>query len=470
MATRKEIRVNPMTRVNGAMEIEVIVENKVVIDAKAKSLNYRGMELMMRGRSPLDAIYFTQRLCGICSTAHSTASVTALEDAMGIEPNNNDKMIRDFMHSAEFLQNHLRHIYQHVVPDYVNSEKIYNVYPIKNKYNRIPDDVCTRIAHNYYESIMFSRGAHEIIAELGGKVPHNQGMIPGGVNTEITMTKYLRIKAALKSIKKFIYNEMLQDLQDIAKYFPEYYKNGKGPENFMSFGYMHQYQDDLSYLKPYVTIRGKEEPLDINKITEEVSHSWINTDKEVMEADYRVSESYDIAKPSAYSWCRAPRYKGETMEVGPLARCLRTGAYSLGISTMDRNLARVYELMEISKIMEELLEGIEVKETQKWSYNIPKYAKGKGLIDTTRGALGHWIEIREGKVYNYSIITPSAWYLSPMDKKGVKGALENALIGCEIEDVNNPMEIGRIVRSYDPCISCACHVSGDIKPITIRVV
>lgn len=104
------------------------------------------------------------------------------------------------------------------------------------------------------------------------------------------------------------------------------------------------------------------------------------------------------------------------------------------------------------------------------SYDIPLTAKGKGLLDTVRGSLGHWINIEDKKIMNYDIITPSGWNLSPQDSKGVKGVLEKALIGTPIYDTEHPVEIGRIVRTFDPCVSCATHViSNEFSPIEIRI-
>lgn len=104
-------------------------------------------------------------------------------------------------------------------------------------------------------------------------------------------------------------------------------------------------------------------------------------------------------------------------------------------------------------------------------YEFPQVARGKGLIDTTRGALGHWVSIDNQGIKNYGIITPTTWNLSPEDSRGVKGVIEKSLVGTLIQDIKNPVEIGRIVRSFDPCVSCATHVFGNgHSPIEIRVV
>lgn len=138
---------------------------------------------------------------------------------------------------------------------------------------------------------------------------------------------------------------------------------------------------------------------------------------------------------------------------------------------MDRTTARVLEVRKIIEIMAGLLERVQLQPARQGRYEFPNEARGKGLIDTTRGALGHWVAIQNQRFRNYEIITPTSWNLSPEDSRSFKGVVEKALIGTKIEDLTNPVEIGRIVRSFDPCVSCATHVLSDrYAPIQIRIV
>ncbi|MBV1820220.1 nickel-dependent hydrogenase large subunit [Clostridium cochlearium] len=205
------------------------------------------------------------------------------------------------------------------------------------------------------------------------------------------------------------------------------------------------------------------------EITENVHYSWYKSDKESITPEEAYIEG-DVYKKGAYSRVKAPRYNGYAMEVGPLARMWLSGEYTRGISTMDRTIARVLETKKICNIIENLLNNIKPQSANQKIYKVPNKAKGIGLRDTTRGALGHWINIEEEKIKNYTIITPSTWNLSPQDSYGVKGVVEEALIGTYIKDVKNPVEIGRIVRTFDPCISCATHVISDENfDINIRI-
>lgn len=128
---------------------------------------------------------------------------------------------------------------------------------------------------------------------------------------------------------------------------------------------------------------------------------------------------------------------------------------------MDRIVARTLETEKILRIINQLINRVELTPNNQQSYIMPDSAQGAGLIDTTRGALGHWINIKNQVIEHYNIITPSVWNLSPKDDNGEPGVIEKALIGTTLMDVDNPVEIGRIVRSYDPCVSCATHVLRD---------
>ena len=165
-----------------------------------------------------------------------------------------------------------------------------------------------------------------------------------------------------------------------------------------------------------------------------------------------------MKKSGAYSWVKAPRYRGLPYEVGPLARMWLCGDYRNGISAMDRTLARVLEAKKITNIMLILLDNLVPGVCVQKEYEIPQSAYGAGMIDTTRGALGHWVRIENKVISLYQIITPSAWNLSTRDRNNLPGPGEKAIIGTMIRNSNIPVELGRIIRSFDPCVSCATHV------------
>lgn len=456
---KKIITIDPVTRVSGFLEINTEVENNIVTNAKTSGLLFRGFEKMLKGRPPLDAVYFTERICGICSTSHAAASSLALQDALKITVNTNDLYLRDLIHGFEFLQNHLRQFYFFTVPDYV---KLPNVSPISpEQYNdfRLPESLNKSIEENYIKNIEFSRLAHEGLAVLGGKAPHNHGIFPGGVTVNIDSYKIEKVKSIISKIKEFVNTSMVQDMGIISKYYEDYFQKGESYSNYMSFGLFSDYTDsEISYVKPAVLIGGKKQSIDTDSITENIAYSWFVSDADTKRPGMEAAEEVNLKKTKSYTFIKAPRYNGLPMEGGPLARLMITGEYTRGNSCMDRNAARVMETQKVINIMENLTKRVELRKSSQRVYSIPDSATGVGLIDTIRGALGHWLQIENKVIKHYDIITPTGWNLSPKDENEVHGPAERALIGTTLSSDENTPELGRIIRSFDPCISCATHV------------
>jgi len=472
---KSRITIDPITRISGFLEIEVEVDQNKIVDARSSGLLFRGFEKMLRGKTPFDAIYFTERICGICSTAHAYASTVAIENAFNINCPEEAHIIRDIIHGSEFLQNHIRHFYLFIVPDYVKLPEISGLYQSHNIDFRLPDNLSKKIQNNYIESLQYGRMSHEALAVLGGKAPHNHGIFVGGMNGSINASELIKLKSLLQDIKQFVNNNMIEDANIIADYYKDYFNKGVSFGNFMSYGlYNSTSEKALTYVESGVLINKKLYPFDSSKISESIYSSWYEGNLiENIPGEKTIDEN--SSKEKAYSWIKAPRYEGYSMEVGPLARMIISGKYNKGIAAMDRILARVLETKIVIEIMEEKIDRLaELLKNKAPSnavnFDIPISAKGKGLIDTVRGSLGHWINIEDKKIMNYDIITPSGWNLSPQDSKGVKGVLEKALIGTTIQDNKNPVEIGRIVRTFDPCVSCATHViSNNFSPMEIRI-
>ncbi len=470
----EKIIVNPVTRISGFMEIEVHVENNVVVDAQTKGLLLRGFEQMLVGRSPFDAVYFTQRICGICSTAHAMASSLALEDALHIQVSEQGKYLRDILHGCEFLQNHIRHFYQYTVPDYV---KLPTVHPLDNEHDdyRLPEKINKRISDNYFKSLKVSRLAHEMLSVLGGKAPHNHGIFVGGIAAAATTDKIIKMKSLLQEILVFINEQMLPDAYSIAEYYPDYFKMGNSFGNLLSFGVFNHYKElGTLYVDPLVFTVNKDgkggiiKPFNQKNLTENIDYSWYKGAKNEY-TPTEITTTPDMSNPKAYSWVKAPRYNNLPYEVGPLARLWLTGEYRNGLSAMDRTLARAIEAKKIAEILTILLDSLLPNIFVQEKYEAPQHAEGSGLIDTTRGALGHWLKIENKVISFYQIITPSAWDFSTRDTN-YRGTAEEAVIGTKIRDMKQPVELGRILRSFDPCMSCATHVySPGHETTTIRI-
>ncbi|HJV46805.1 MAG TPA: nickel-dependent hydrogenase large subunit [Bacillota bacterium] len=466
---KKRIVINPLTRISGFMEIDVTLEQNKIVDVKTKGNIFRGFEQIMVGRSPFDAIYLTQRICGICSTAHSVASSLALEDALGVAVTELGHYIRDALHCCEFLQNHIRHFYQFTLPDFVKLPEVSSIFIARHTDFRLPQQTNELLVQHYFESLQVSRLAHQMLSVMGGKAPHNHGVFVGGVATPPNADQIVRMKSILQTINAFIEDKMIPDVYIIAKYYDDYFHMGKGPGHLMSFGAFNHYKDlGTQYVDPLVLIHNQIQPFNRDLIKEEIDYSWYKGKSSYGPLETMSEPNRD--KPQGYSWVKAPRYDNLPFEVGPLARLWLNGEYRRGISAMDRTIARALEAKKIAGILDALLNhitpGISVQQT----WTIPEKAVGTGLVDTIRGALGHWIKIENKTLSFYQIITPSAWDFSSMDARGIPGTAEQALLGTTIQNPDQPVEIGRILRSFDPCMSCATHVyQPGREPITIEV-
>jgi len=453
-----KITIDPITRIMGPLSIEVEIKKDKIVDAKSGGIQFRGFEKMLIGRPPLDAVYFTERICGICSTSHGLVASLALEDALKINPNENGVKVRNFAHGAEYLQNIMRQICIFVFPDYVNI----TVAPGNAGYDfRLSEKYTEKINKDYVKALECSRLAHEIIALIGGKAPHNHGVFVGGTTSNMDASKIIRLKSILHSISEFMCENMVYDINIIAHYYPEYFKIGGGTKNLLTYGLFHDmHNKEMQYVQPSSYIDGEVATLDPKSITESSAFSWYK-DSVPSEVPSNHPSETDIKKPGAYTFIKAPRYKGKVAQVGPLARMILSGSYKNSISTMDRLMARVLEGKKLCEKMFLILEEVEPIPAVQDKYTIPDSAQGIGLCDAVRGALGHWTTIEKGVIKNCDIVTPTAWNLSPIDELGQHGALESALIGTQIQNIKNPIEIGRIVRSFDPCISCATHVNTE---------
>lgn len=463
-----KITLDPITRVSGPLSIEVEIEKNKIVNAKSNGMLFRGFEKMLVGRPPLDSVYFTERICGICSTAHGVVSSLALEDALKVNPDKNGMKVRDFAHGADFLQNIIRQICLFVFPDYVKIREVPGSYGIDF---RLPEKLTQKISEDYVKALQYSRLAHEMVALIGGKAPHNHGIFVGGTTCNLDASKIIRLKFIIQSIGEFISLNMVEDINIISQYYPDYFKIGGGTGNLLTYGLFNGLsEEELVYTYPSVYIDGKIMKLDPQAISEGAVYAWYTPDEPRLVPNTKPSE-IDIEKSKAYTFIKAPRYKGKVVQVGPLARMILCGSYKYSISTMDRLIARVLEGVILSEKMLTLLDVIKPISALQESYTVPQSAKGIGLYDAVRGALGHWITIENGVIKNYDIVTPTGWNLSPTDAEEQHGALESALIGTGIQDIKNPVEIGRIVRSFDPCISCATHVTTDVcEPYYIEII
>ncbi len=511
----KTITIDPVTRIEGHLKIEAVIDGGEVKSAQSCGMLFRGFETILKGRHPLDAARLTQRVCGVCPTAHGIASSTSLDQALGIADNvpANGRLVRNLLLASNYLQSHILHFFTLAALDYVDVAALADyqgmdtelegvrsfidrkqLSPFFPRYEgdyRCDKETNVLLVRGYLQALQIRRTCHEMLAVFGGKMPHNVGIVPGGVTSEVTPAKIADFMGRLQQVAPFVENVYIPAVMTVAGAYPDYFDIGAGCGRFLSYGVFDlddESSDPVSRnrLLPSGLLEadGSLAALDVDSISEDVTHSRYTDDCSAKPTEGVTTPQPD--KDNAYSWAKAPRYAGAPAEVGPLARALV--AYTAGNpivkaevdaaltaasldasklpSVLGRHLARALEARILCKSMFGWLAELKLGEPVACPHSIPEEGRGAGMVEGPRGALGHWSHIKDKKIERYQLVVPTTWNASPRDAEGVPGPIEQALIGTKIKDPDNPFEVVRIVRSFDPCLACAVHVmdaAGDVK-------
>ncbi|MBI4904055.1 MAG: nickel-dependent hydrogenase large subunit [Acidobacteria bacterium] len=480
MKTR--VVIDPLTRIEGHLKVETVVEDGVVVEARASGTLYRGFEQMLSGREPLDAVQLMQRLCGVCPSAHAVAASQCLDNAFGIMPPNNGRIIRNLIQGANYIQSHILHFYHLVALDFVRGPEFPPFVPRYEADYRLPKTTSDQIVSHYVQALHIRVKAHEMSAVFSGKMPHCASVVPGGVTVTPTVDKVTTFLWRLKELQDFINNVYLPDVMIIGEVYRDYADIGAGCKKMLSYGAFDLDNEPLVSKRQRLFgmaryVNGGLLPVDPAKITEDVSAAWYRSASHLSPAAGETVP--DPKKAEGYTWLKAPRYENAVYEVGPLARAvialtrrsdpvhvnaiesalshLRLQRENL-FSVMGRNLCRAVETKILADAMAKWVLQIKLDDAVASDYKMPETAQGYGLWDASRGALGHWISIRNKLIGKYQAVVPTTWNASPHDDKGQAGAIEQALIGAPVKDVEHPFSVARIVRSFDPCIACAVHL------------
>ncbi|MHB8357395.1 MAG: nickel-dependent hydrogenase large subunit [Vulcanimicrobiaceae bacterium] len=562
------IVVDPITRIEGHLRIEAEVDGGVLRDAWSSSTMFRGIEIILQGRDPRDAWIFTQRICGVCTTVHALASVLAVENAIGAVPPPNARLLRNLITAAQFVQDHVVHFYQLHALDWVDvvsalsgdpaktsklaqsisdwplsSEKYFSgvrdrlkgfvsggrLGPFANAYwghpaYRLPPEANLLAVAHYLEALEWQRKFIRIHALLGGKNPHLQSYLVGGMATPIDPNSETAINigtiAAMHELiadaRTFVNQVYIPDLLAIASFYKEWFSIGAGVGNYMSYGEFPHTEgpNAVPYLPSGIIVQrdlAHVQPVDPRQISEFVTHSWYDYKggdaRGLHPFEGETNPAYTGPKPpydrlhtdGKYSWLKAPRYGDKPMEVGPLARMLV--AYAKGqpqvkkavngalaalgagpaalFSTLGRTAARGIETQIIVEKMSDWVDALannmsqgdlRINDNTKWDPSSwPAECMGAGFHEAPRGALGHWVHIKNGAIGNYQCVVPSTWNAGPRDARGNRGPYEAALVGTPVAIADQPLEILRTVHSFDPCLACGVHVVDASKNEIVRV-
>jgi [NiFe] hydrogenase large subunit/hydrogenase large subunit len=365
---------------------------------------------------------------------------------------------------------------------------------------------------HYLEALDWQRDVVALHAVFGGKNPHPNFIVGGmasPINLEARATinadKLTDVNALINRAQEFVEKVYWPDLVAIAGFYKEWGAIGGGTGNFLCYGDLPKTPNGEDFYFPRGVVMNKDlsklVPFDQAGVTEQIHSSWYEysggNDQALHPWDGETKASYSGPKApyeylqdeKKYTFMKAPRYNGKPMEVGPLARmlvgyaagqpdikkivddtlkALNVGPEAL-FSTLGRTAARGMESILYARLMRQWYDDLVARikggdvsthNGEKWEPSTwPKEAKGFGYLEAPRGALGHWVNIKDGKIENYQAVVPSTWNCSPRDKDGVMGPYEAALVDNHpLVDPNRPIEILRTIHSFDPCLACGVHV------------
>ncbi len=553
------IVVDPVTRIEGHLRIEAVVENGVITDAYSAGTMVRGLEKILIGRDPRDAWAITERVCGVCTTVHALASVRSVEDALGISVPPTAELIRNIMMATQYVQDHVIHFYHLHALDWVDIVNALKADPKKaaelagsfSKWDKntpayfsgvqdkikafaanglgifangywghpaykLPPEVNLIGVAHYLDALEWQKEIVKIHAVFGGKNPHPNYLV-GGVPCSIDVDEVGAINGErlnlvsrlISQADEFVSQVYIPDLLAVASFYKDWAKYGGGLKNYLAYGEYpttgYNNPDSFKFARGAVLGRDLSHVYPVNahdtqEIKEYIAHSWFNYEGGNQQGlhpwagETKIAYSgpkppFDTLAPyDKYSFLKTPRWKENAMEVGPLARLLVSYAAGrtdvkeavdgtlakLGVpvdalfSTLGRTAARgidcALSMIWLKEFNNELIARVKTRETstfngEKWEpKSWPSEAEGVGLVDAPRGALAHWIKIKNGAIDNYQLVVPTTWNGSPRDANSVRSAFEESLIGTPVANLEQPVELIRTIHSFDPCLACAVHL------------
>jgi hydrogenase large subunit len=398
-------------------------------------------------------------------------------------------------------------------------------------YTLPPEANLMAVAH-YLDALAWQRQIIQVQTIFGGKNPHPNvlvGGVPSAISvhagagtgtTAVNVVGLQKVAELINQMRSFVDEVYLPDVLAIASFYKDWFKTGEGTGNFLTYGDFPALgsQDPKTFLVPRGAILGRDlthiQEVDLTAdegIQEFVAHSWYDYSggKETGLHPYKGETQLNYSGPpppyqhldtsASYSWLKSPRWKGNAMETGPLARVLMLYAggheptkeladkalAQLGLpltamfSTMGRTAARALECKILADALpqwyDSLMANIKAGDVRTFNETLwepstwPKHAQGVGFLEAPRGSLAHWIVIDDGKISNYQAVVPTTWNAGPRDAAGAEGPYEAALKGQSVKDPKQPLEILRTIHSFDPCLACAVHVLDPDGEELIRV-
>lgn len=515
-ASRMDLHVSPLGRVEGDLDLKVTVEDGVVTQAWTEAGMFRGFEMILKGKDPQAGLIVTPRICGICGGSHLYKSAYALDVAWRTELPRNALLVRNIAQATETLQSVPRWFYALFAIDLTNRR-----YAKAKGYDEAVRRFAPLVGSAYERGVTLSGKPVEVYAIFGGQWPHSSFMIPGGVMCAPTLTDVTRSIAILEEWKRNWLEEQflgcsldrymeIKTWEDLLAWADENESQhnsdlgfflrfglevgldtfGGGHGNFLAMGtYLHQDH----YNRPTIEGRnaalisrsgiyaaGKHYEFDQANVREDHTHAFYQGSALLHPFEGRTEpiDPADGKRQGKYTWAKAPRYEipglgALPLEVGPLARQVVAGKpgndwqdvdplftdiiAKKGPSVLVRALARLHEEAKLYKQVRRWIDELDLHDRFYIKPTEHEFGKGFGATEAARGALADWIVLENGKIANYQVITPTAWNIGPRDSREVNGPMEQAYVGTSIADPHDPVELGHVARSYDSCLVCTVH-------------
>ena len=493
----RRLVMGPFNRVEGDLEVHLEIEAGRVSGARITAPLYRGFEQILQDRPPLDALVIAPRICGICSVSQSSAAVQALANLSGANlggaslggtsPPDNGRLTANLLLACENIADHLTHFYLFFMPDFART-----AYAGQAWYAATAERFVAMTGQASAQLLPARARFLNVMGTLAGKWPHTLALQPGGSTRAIDAGDKMRLLSVLAETREFLETVLFAaPLEEVAaldtpqaldrwcaakpwdrggdlRHFLHIARLlgleeiGRGRPLFLSHG---SFADDAGGLafRRGVWERGAGRPFSPESVTEDTHHSWMSGPTPL--PPFQGQTQPEPEKAGAYSWCKAPRLAGQGVEVGALARqvvdgqpLLRSLAGEDGGAVHSRVLARLIEVARVVPMMEGWARALRPRAPFCHQTRLPEEGQGLGLVEAARGALGHWLRVREGRIHSYQIIAPTTWNFSPRDAQGQPGPVEQALSGTLVSDNERvPVAVQHVIRSFDPCMACTVH-------------
>ena len=473
---RVRLSIDPVTRIEGHLKVDVEVADGHVVDAHVTGGMFRGFESILKDRDPRDAPQIVQRICGVCPISHGTASSLALERISRTELPPNGRLVRNLIMGANYLQSHLLHFYHLSGQDFLRGPDSAPFIPRYAKPDlRLPEALNAEGVAQYLEALDMRAICHEMAALFGGRMPHAVGLLAGGTAQVPDRQSLDAYAGRLARVRRFVEDKYLPTVYLIGSYYKDLAQFGQGRRSALcAGGFPLNDEATRTVFKAGVYADGAFSPLDPSKITEEVGHSWFADATSGIDIAHGQTV-LDVDKSGAYSFLKTPLYDGKPMEVGPLARLwisdtplsatgqkllwqyyglraehFRELGEDLAFSLLGRHLARAEETCLMLGHIEDWLREVRPGEETFRTPSVPDEGAAWALTEAPRGALIHYMRLKNGRIGSYQILPATLWNAAPRSDAGVRGPLEEAMIGVPVPDMGSPVNVGRLVRAFDP--------------------